>query len=280
VRDRTRLISHAASIVAPLILPLALYAQPLRDRADVLAEFQQALAEFDEGQSAQATDPQRARRSFRSAAERLERVIDGGIVNGRLEYDLANCYLQSGDVGRAILHYRRAERLIPRDPLLRANLAVARSRCLTSIPASRANRFLKSLFFWHYQTSFSGRAKTAIIFYVIMWVLLTVRNFIRRRSITIGIIACAVVAAASAGSTAAEYWMDRHAPVGVVTEMDVVVRKGPGTGYTRQFEQPLQPGVEFTRREATRTGWWRIELADSKLGWIEAADAELVPVQR
>lgn len=277
---RVRNATIVASLLVPWLASLALQAAPVRDRADLLAEFQQGLTEFDEAQAAQAQNPKQARRQFRLAAKRFARVIDGGMVNGHLEYNLANCHLQSGDVGLAILHYRRAERLIPRDPLLRANLSMARSRCLTSIPASRGNRFLRNLFFWHYQTSLPGRAKAAIVFYMLLWLLLTARNFIRHRAIAIGIIACAVVATAAAGSTAAAYWMDRHAPVGVVTDMDVVVHKGPGDGYPRKFEQPLQPGVEFTRREATLAGWWRIELADGKSGWIARPHAELVPVER
>jgi len=261
----------------PLLVAGSVRAQTARGQADLLAEFQQGLAEFDEAQSAQAREPERARGLFRSAAQRFASLVGAGIVNGRLEYNLANCYLQSGDVGRAILHYRRAERLIPRDPLLRANLSVAHSRCLTSIAPSRGSEFLRSLFFWHYQTSLTGRKKAALLFYVAVWLLLIARNFFRRRAVAVGAIACAIVAAAAAGSVATQRWTDRNAPTGVVTDIDVVVYKGPGTGYQRQFEQPLQPGVEFTRREQTRAGWWRIELADGKSGWIEAPQAELVP---
>ena len=43
--------------------------------------------------------------------------------------------------------------------------------------------------------------------------------------------------------------------------MDVAAYKGPGTGYQRKFEQPLQPGVEFTLR-GRRGGWWNVELPD------------------
>jgi hypothetical protein len=62
----------------------------------------------------------------------------------------------------------------------------------------------------------------------------------------------------------------------VVIGRDVVVYKGPATSYQRQFEQPLQPGTEFTRREA-RGQWWNIELPDGNAGWIDSAAAELIP---
>jgi hypothetical protein len=82
---------------------------------------------------------------------------------------------------------------------------------------------------------------------------------------------------ACGASVAVDRRSDRHAPEGVVTAMDVAVYKGPGTGYQRLFEQPLQPGVEFTLRER-RAGWWRIELRDGQRGWISAEAAELIPL--
>lgn len=78
-----------------------------------------------------------------------------------------------------------------------------------------------------------------------------------------------------AGSVAATGGSDRHAAGGVITDMDVFVYKGPGAGYQRRFEQPLQPGVEFTLREGRRD-WWNIDLADGNTGWIESASAELI----
>ncbi len=243
---------------------------------DLDADLSKALAEFDQAQHLQADQPDRARQLFRSAAQRFNSVIASGVVNGKLEYNLANCYLQAGDVGHAILHYRRAARLIPGNEMLADNLSEARSRCLTSIQPTRRSVFIRSLLFWHFQTSLGGRARVALVCYVAVWVLLTVRNFLPRRAITVAAIAGAVIVIAAAASAGVTHWTDRNAPSGVVTAMDVVVYKGPGTSYQRQFEQPLQPGVEFVRRQR-RGDWWKIELADGKPGWIDAAQAELVP---
>lgn len=256
------------------LLPVA-SARVLAQPTDLRTEFADALAEFDEAQEVQLDQPDRARRLFRSAAQRFNSIIAAGVVNGRLEFNLANCYLQAGDVGQAILHYRRAQRLIPGDEMLADNLAVARSRCLTSIRPTRRSAFLRSAFFWHYQTPVGGRTQVALLLYVAVWALLIVRNFIPRRPITVSGIVCAVLAGAAACSVGITRWSDRNAPDGVVTTMDVVVYKGPAPGYQRQFEEPLQPGVEFILRQR-RGDWWRIELADGKSGWIDATQAELI----
>ena len=244
---------------------------------DLRDELDHALSEFDQAQAVQVEQPDRARRLFRSAAQRFESIRAAGVRNGRLEYNLGNCLLQVGDVGRAILHYRRAQRLIPGDPMLEDNLGVARSRCVTSIKPAGRSAFLRSAFFWHYGTSAAGRMRVALISFFGIWVFLTLRNFVRAGTVTLLAVACAALMLLLTGSLAMSHWSDRNRPEGVVTEMDVVVSKGPGEGYQRLFEQPLQPGVEFTLRNRTRGGWWKIELPDGNRGWIPADAAELIP---
>jgi len=242
-------------------------------------EFEQALRDFDEAHQIQNSRPDRARQLFRASEQRFSSIAAAGVVNGRLEFNIGNCHLQAGDVGQAILHYRRALRLIPRDPLLADNLAVARSRCLTPIEPTRRSEFFKSVFFWHHQTASAMRFRFGLVMYIALWVLLLARSLFRLRWITVLSVVCALVAGACGTSVAAQRWSDRNEPEAVVTAMDVVVYKGPGTGYQRQFEQPLQPGVECTVRERRGT-WWNIELVDGNAGWIQAGDAELINEER
>ncbi len=261
-------------VLSSAFISASVHAQPLR--VDARKDFDTALALFDEAQLLQGDLPDRALQLFRSAAQRFESVVAGGIVNGRLEYNLGNCYLQAGDMGRAILHYRRAERMIPGDELLAANLAEARRRCLTHIPRARSSAFLRSVFFWHHQTSYGGRIRTALIAFAMIWVCLILRVFLRHRGVALASVLFAVVAASSGISAATTRWSDRNAPNGVITAMDVIVYKGPGGGYQRQFEQPLQPGVEFVVREQ-RGDYRKIELPDGKSGWVEAGAVEMIP---
>lgn len=273
-----------AVVLNALILGGGVEASP---RLDALRQdLQFALAQFDEAQGIQHDHPQQARQLFRSAAQRLKSIVAAGVVNGRLEYNLGNCYLQAGEVGRAILHYRRAQRLVPGDDLLRNNLAVARSRCLTHVEPMRRRAVLESVFFWHYRTSIESRMRAALVAYVAFWASLLAWSIWRsptgsaairngHGSFLVAALVCAVVATASGLSAGISHWADRNAPGGVITAMDVSVYKGPGETYQRQFQEPLQPGVEFALRER-RGDWWRIELADGKSGWVQAERAELI----
>ncbi len=239
------------------------------------ADFVSALADYEKGLSLRESQPSKARGLFRSAAQRFESLVASGIVNGRLEYNLGNCYLQAGDVGLAILHYRRAAKLIPRDDRLKENLKEARSRRLTSINSSPQSTFLRTFFFWHYDTSASERGLFAIVMYVAVWVLLIAYTFSRRRGLWVGALACGAIGLVLASSLATQVWLDRHNPSGVVTSLDVDTYKGPGQSYQKQFKQPLQPGVEFSRIERRGT-WWHIKVADGQTGWIDGKNASLV----
>lgn len=111
--------------------------------------------------------------------------------------------------------------------------------------------------------------------YLMFWVLLMMRSFVRKPAVTGIIVVVGLVAAGCFCSVTVGDWTERRRPPGVVTGMDVVVVKGPGSGYQRQFVQPLQPGAEFTLLQQ-RGGWWRIELPDGQSGWVEGLEAELI----
>jgi tetratricopeptide (TPR) repeat protein len=70
---------------------------------------------------------------YAKAAEAYQQLVDQGYSDAALFYNLGNAYFKQGDIGRAILNYRRAERLHPRDPDTRANLELARSLAVDQI---------------------------------------------------------------------------------------------------------------------------------------------------
>src|SRR5262249_59285760 len=64
---------------------------------------------------------------YAEAAAQYEQILGEGLASGSLYFNLGNAYFKAGDVGRAMLNYERARRLMPGDPDLVANLAYASS---------------------------------------------------------------------------------------------------------------------------------------------------------
>jgi len=64
---------------------------------------------------------------FQQAAEAYRTVIDYGIIDSRVEYNLANTEFKLGRLGHALLHYEIARKLDPADEEIVANMRYARS---------------------------------------------------------------------------------------------------------------------------------------------------------
>ena len=78
-----------------------------------------------------------AKSEFQQAADSYESLIQRGINNGYLYYNLGNTYIRLGKIGPAILNYMNAQKLIPRNENLQANLnfAIQQTRDKISPPA-------------------------------------------------------------------------------------------------------------------------------------------------
>lgn len=240
-----------------------------------MAILEQALSDFEEGLGELESDPDRAAELLRGSAEGFEAVIDGGVVNGRLYYNLGNAYLQLGELGKAIANYRRAERLIPNDDQLRTNLEYARGLRRNRIEAAGGRTLLHTLFFWHYRLALKTRFLAGLVMYVLFWLVLIVRPFVRQVGLRLAAVVLAVGWLTFGVSTLAEWQVESRIQPGVIVAEEVVVRKGNSDSYEAQFTQLLHPGVEFTLIER-RGDWLRIELPDGNDGWIRAGQAELI----
>lgn len=267
----TRLVAAVVCVLAMLDGTAAAELSATQRQA-ILAEAQQA---YDRGVALRRDNPDQARGAFEEAAARYQQLVDDGVVNGSLQYNLANAQLQAGQLGRAIAHYRAAEALMPGAGDVQHNLQYARSLRENQITPEGAGAIVDALLSWHRQTSFAARLAVFVLAYLVFWAALSVqvrRPAARWRWIAA---ACAVLWIPLGVSAASDVLTARAADVGVIVADDVTVRKGNGEGFEPQFRQTLNEGVEFTLRER-RAGWLQIELRDGKTGWIRADQAVLV----
>ena len=90
---------------------------------DVSTAFDQANKLYEEGK-------------FSEAAAAYDKMLEQGEAAPALYFNLGNALFKAGQVGRAVLNYRLAERLAPRDPDIRANLKFARNSVATGAVTS------------------------------------------------------------------------------------------------------------------------------------------------
>lgn len=262
-------------LAATLTGPAAPAAERLpRDQLPALLD--EANAAFRQA-NALVNNPDRSRQLYERAILLYEKIIGaGGVRNAKLYYNLANAYLLKGDVGRAILNYRRAEQLDGSDINIRKNLAFARSRRIDKVDVGTERRVLETLFFWHYDFSLQTKFLLTCLFFGALCVALTVRLWLGRGPATSTLaVLSAVLCLAFLISVCIEARRQADTRYGVLTAAAVVARQGDGPNYPPSFKDPLHAGTEFEMIEQ-RPGWMHIELSDGTDAWIPDDTAGLV----
>ncbi len=246
------------------------------DTAEVWNLYRDGESYFRQANELLRTDPAAAKGLFEKAALSFETVHrEGGIENGRLLYNIGNIYFRLGDTGKAILHYRRAERFIPNDVNLQQNLNYARSRCVDKIEPKPQAQVLRTIFFWHYDLGGSIRAWILAVVSSLLWVSAGAYVLKRRAWLRYATVSCAVLSLALACSLAVEAYQQTHIRWGVILEREVMGRKGDSTTFEPTFKEPLHMGAEFSLVEE-RKGWLHIELADGRRCWVPESAAGLI----
>jgi len=243
-------------------------------KEEVYALYNQANETFRQANSTK--DPDKAERLYEKAILNFEKILEEGqIRNAKLYYNLANTYLLTGQLGKAILNYGKAAKIDDSDENIQKNLAFARSKRVDKIAIKTEKRILQTLFFWHYDFSLKTKfILTCIFFGVVCLCITAVIWFGRNNALTISAIICAILMLCFLGSVAVEYKTQQSKVSGVITAKEVVARQGDGDNYPPSFKEPLHEGTEFDLLE-NRPGWYHIKLSDDSEGWIPDNSAEL-----
>jgi hypothetical protein len=267
---------------AALTLVVCLFGVPASRTSAGLPEeqirslFSQANEAFRQANSI-ANDEERAHRLYDKAILNYEKMInDGEVRNGKLYYNLANAYFLKGDLGRAILNYRRAEKLDSSDAKIEKNLAFARSKRADRFQIKTEKRVLHTLFFWHYDFSIRARFFLTCLFFAGVCIALTITVWLGRTGpATATVVICGMLMSCLLASVIVEARHQARTVCGVITAKEVVARQGDGQNYTPSFTEPLHAGTEFDVLEH-RPGWLHVQLSDDTSCWIPEGSAELI----
>jgi hypothetical protein len=211
---------------------------------------------------------------YAEAAQQFEFLVsEEGIRNGQLFYTLGNSWFMAGDLGRAILNYRRAEMYLPNSADVQHNLQAALEMRADLIPEKELHPLAARLLGWHFKTSLTLRwwlfAGCWMVFWAAwLWTLRSPKKEARITAAVSGLLGLALMASLLTDTLGA-----RNAQPGVVIAKEILARKGDGSMYAPAFLEPLHSGTEFQCLE-DRGKWWHIRLADGQTCWIPASAAE------
>jgi tetratricopeptide (TPR) repeat protein len=216
-----------------------------------------------------ATEPALKQRAFATAAAAFARVVAAHPASA-VYTDLGNAALGAGDLGAAVLAYRRAIALDRDDGRARRNLAWVRSRLPAELrPASTSAT--ETLFFFHAAWSRDRRLVVGGFAFAIGVLVLVPWGGARRRSLT----PIAVIAGlAWVAMTVSLVIEDRRARDAVVMQA-AELRAADSAVAPVARATPLPAGTELTIGER-RGDWVRVRLAGTLSGWLPAGAVERV----
>ena len=207
----------------------------------------------------------------RRAFSRLSRALP-------LYFNLGNAYLESGDLGRAILNYLRARELSPRDMGIRNNLELARGMTVDRVVAERGPLVESVSYFGHRWATPDELGTGALLLWVATGIaigaLLVWRVFPLRRVLRAVTAFATVTTAMLLLIVVSMTYANPHDNTGVVTATSVESVSGPGPQYPEEFT--LYSGAQV-RLTDSRHGWLRIELPGGELrGWVPSHTVDVV----
>jgi tetratricopeptide (TPR) repeat protein len=215
--------------------------------------------------------------NYDEAIAGYEAIIAAGVRNSDVYYNLGNAYFKQGDMGRAILNYRRAQQLDPPDADIAANLALARTQTVDKLEVPPEGVLINIVEIAEEWLTLNQAALLALGLWFLMCVAFVVAIFQPRwRRLSAGTMAIlAILLLIGLMSMAKRLYKETQSPPAVIIAPQVDVTSGPGGGDQYLVEFELHAGAEVRLLES-RIGWRRITLPGNLEGWVPGEAVEPV----
>lgn len=262
-------IAPGTALASPSTLTPTQQSQLLEEAA---AEFHLAI---------DSTSKAAAKELYASSAEKLQLIVDSGVTNAAVFFDLANAQFGGGDAAAAIANYRRSLRYEPANQSYWLGLAQAESSLMgeDAIPRSEFEdhaalkkvRPINDLILRIVSPNLM--LTIAVIAWVLAWLVIAsrifaVKSFWKMSSACLFLFA--VLASLSYGIRVHQFCVD---DIAVLTKSAVQLRSGDGEEFETIAEPERTAGM-LVRVIDRRDGWQKIELPSGVVGWAPSADCE------
>ncbi len=210
--------------------------------------------------------------NFTEAAKAFEQVAKNGVCNGHLFYNIGNAWLKAGDIGRAMLWYERAKKLIPLDPDLKFNLDYTRGLVQDKLESPGVD-VSGIVFFWKDYLPARAAAFAAIFVSVVFFSYAGFRTIRKKKVFTLAGVFMLLILVFSGSTAFYDYYAEQNHDRAVIIAGEASVRSGLSLSATELFV--LHPGT-IVRVESIKNGYLKIFFSKGKMGWVSKDDIELI----
>ncbi len=226
-----------------------------------------------------AKNNQGASQALAEATTEYETVLANGFRHGQIYYNLGNTYYRQGELGKAIVNYRKARRLLPRNADIVANLKLAKYSTEDKEFSNEVPAVIRGILPWFFLLNQNELMCCAASLYGILMIMLflfVVFKYLWLRKYLLGFSVALFIAVVSLG---VKIYHEDGVGRGVVVVTKCQVRYGPGEEYEPKFE--IHNGAECVIEEE-KDDWYRVYVnvgvkldTGSKAGTEEKAGKEI-----
>jgi tetratricopeptide (TPR) repeat protein len=213
---------------------------------------------------------------FPEAIGLYEQILQSGVANGLVFYNLGNAYFKDNQLGRAILSWERASRLLPRDTDVVANLTLARELTVDKIEVEKRGLLFLTLTSLARSGSISELTLMAFLLYLatsaLVVAVIWIRKIAWRKKMLVVTLSVGVLLTFTLASLLGKIYQQK-VTAAIVLAPVVEARSGPGVEYTKIFT--AHEGTKVRIRQQ-REGWNLISLPNGLGGWIPEDAAEII----
>jgi tetratricopeptide (TPR) repeat protein len=205
-----------------------------------------------------------ASNNYQQAADSYESLRERGFNSGYMYYNLGNTYIRLGKIGPAILNYIRAQKLIPRDENLQANLNFAIQQTRDKITPPPPDTFA-TLFFGVNDLNLNENINFAFAINLAFWLALTAWFYFRTDFLRLARNSIFFLLLLAFVAIGVKLNIESNSKTGVVLAKMVSVKSGLDASNITLFELHEGALVNITDK---RQGWIEVQLDSKQKGWI------------
>jgi len=214
-------------------------------------------------------------KQYDSALVMWQKVIDAGVINSDVYYNMANAWYRQQNNGKALLYYYRAQQLSPSDEDIEKNIAFVKEQITDKFPQQPPSFVKKTL--WHIHTVFSYATQVWVSFFLLVALaimgsaLLFIKSHLR---IVLGYLSIltAVVLCINLVSVGFKYHQRNSSAQGVILSSVTEARNGP-EGQTVLFSIHQGTRVHIIQQNQS---WSRVRLENGISGWVKNESFEKI----
>jgi len=201
-------------------------------------------------------------------------LVNKGIKDDSLFYNMGNSYTKLNKYGYAILYYEKALDINPDDQDTISNLKLVNSKNIDKILDTSGKVEVAGVSSIY---SFLRRLNPTILLYsfIIIWSIFSIVIILRKLKIELlsksmnmlFLILFSILLLFNSSLLIANYYVLSSIELGVIVEKEVPILEGPDKNYKELFLLHEGLKVEITDK---RDNWFEITLPNGNVGWVEA----------